>query len=105
MDWVDRARRQREIEYEPKYGPIRPRTDPRCFRREMIEELLDALNYAQWSKEKGEINRLRWKRIDSGIKVVIHLIEIACKDWFWWKLEAQKPLDETIHVEIHQRRY
>ena len=104
-DWVDRARRQREIEYEPKYGPIRPRTDLRCFRREMIEELLDALNYAQWAKEKGEISRQQWRRVDHTIKVVIHLIEAACSDRLWWRLKAQKRLDEPLHVEIHQRRY
>ena len=55
MDWIDNARKQRELEYEPKYGPIQPGTDSRCFRREMIEELLDALNYVEWAKGKGRL--------------------------------------------------
>lgn len=90
MDWIDQARKQRELQFEGKYGPIHPRDNGRCFRKEMLEELLDALNYAEWSRKKGEINRYKWKRINSGIRVVIHLIEIACDDSFWWKLEAQK---------------
>lgn len=101
IDWIDNARKQRELEYEPKYGSIHPRADSRCFRREMIEELLDALNYAEWSRTKGEINRFKWKGIDHTIRVVIRSIESACEDSFWWKLEAQKPLDEPIQVEIH----
>lgn len=85
QDWVDQARKQREIEFEPKYGPIHPKTDKRCFRREMIEELLDAINYAQWSKEKGEITQLQWKKIDGSIRAVIHVIESACSDRFDWE--------------------
>lgn len=91
--WVDQARKQRELDFEPKYGPIQPRTDLRCFRREMIEELLDALNYAQWAKEKGEINRFQWKRLDNGLRIALRLIEMDCIDFWWWKLEAPKPLD------------
>ena len=84
-NWIDQARKQREIDFEPKYGSIRPRTDSRCFRREMMEELLDALNYVQWAKEKGEINRYQWKRIDNGIRAVIRTIELSCSDKFEWE--------------------
>lgn len=101
-NWIDLARKQREIDFGPKYGPVHPQTDKRCFRREMIEELLDAINYLQWAKEKGEINRFQWKRISYSIRIVIHLIEIACGDWWWWKLEALKPLDEG---EGHERLF
>ena len=86
-DWIDNARKQREVAFEPKYGPIRPRTDSRCFRKEMIEELLDALNYAQWSKEKGENNQQQWKRMDNGIRAVIRSIQGACSDKFEWDTE------------------
>jgi hypothetical protein len=55
MDWIDQAHKKRENQAFPKYGQIHPQTDHRCFRREMIEELLDALNYGQWGYEKGEI--------------------------------------------------
>ncbi|MBS3920056.1 MAG: hypothetical protein KG012_14375 [Deltaproteobacteria bacterium] len=85
MNWIDHARKKREIAFEPIYGPIRPKSDSRCFRREMIEELLDAINYGQWSKEKGEINRQQWKRMDSGIRAVIRTIEAACADRFEWE--------------------
>ena len=44
-DWIDTARKLRGIEGEAKYGPINPINDPRCFRREIVEELFDALNY------------------------------------------------------------
>jgi hypothetical protein len=85
MDWIDTARKKREIDFEPKYGPIRPKTDKRCFRREALEELIDAISYVQWSKEKGEINRQQWKRMDSGIRAVIRTIEGACNDRFEWE--------------------
>lgn len=92
MDWVDRVKKQREIDFEPKYGPIRPKTDRRCFRKEMIEELLDALNYCEWAKVKGEINHFQWKRIDNTIRVAIHCIEAACNDRFWCGVDIQKAL-------------
>ncbi len=85
MDWIDRVRKQREIAFEPKYGPVRPRTDSRCFRREMLEELLDALNYCEWAKVKGEIDRKQWKRMDNGIRAIIRSIEVACCDKFEWE--------------------
>ncbi len=84
-DWIDIARKKREIAFEPKYGPIRPKTDKRCFRREALEELIDAISYVQWSKEKGEIDRQQWKRMDSGIRAVIRTIEAACCDKFEWE--------------------
>jgi len=85
MTWIDTARKQRELQFEPEYGPIRPKTDRRCFRREMLEELLDGLNYAQWSKVKGEINLQQWKKVDAGIRSVIRTIEVACNDRFEWE--------------------
>jgi hypothetical protein len=83
-NWIDRARKQRELDFEPKYGPIQPKQDRRCFRREMVEELLDVINYAQWSFQKGEITRSHFQRIDKMSKGVIKLIEEACKDKFEW---------------------
>lgn len=100
MDWIDKARKQREIDFEPKYGPIRPRTDSRCFRREMLEELLDALNYASWAKGKGEINRYQWKKIDSGIRSVIRCIEAACNDRFLWETDIRKVLQGTGQAKM-----
>jgi hypothetical protein len=99
-NWIDQARKQREIDFEPKYGPIRPRTDSRCFRREMIEDLLDALNYNQWAKEKGEINRHQWKKMDSGIRSVIRCIEAACNERFLWETDIQKVLNEAKQAEM-----
>ena len=89
-DWIDRARKQREIDFEPKYGPIYPRTDSRCFRREMIEELLDSLNYAEWSWVKGELNRQQWKILDGITRRAIRCIEATCEKSWWWKLEAYR---------------
>jgi len=87
-NWIDQARKQREIEFEPKYGQIWSKNDPRCFRREMIEELLDALNYNQWAKEKGELNHFQWSRIDKALRIALHLIEMDCIDRLLWRLEV-----------------
>ena len=81
MNWIDQDRKKRENGASLKYGLIHPQTDPQCFRREMIEELLDALNYAQWAHEKREITfdqhlgiqqRLRW--------VILSLVPCFKKD-------------------------
>jgi hypothetical protein len=85
MDWVDTVRKQRELDHIPKYGLIRPKTDRRCFRREMLEELLDALNYCQWAKVKGEINRRQFQEIFRTTRKVIRTIEAACSDKFQWE--------------------
>jgi hypothetical protein len=85
--WIDRVRKQREIAFEPKYGPIRPKTDRRCFRREMIEELLDVLNYCEWAKVKGEIDRKQFQKIDRTTRAAIRTIEGACIDKFEWDME------------------
>ena len=94
MDWIDRARKQREIDFEPKYGPIRPRSDSRCFRRETLELLLDGLNVVSWAKKKGEVNRHQWKKMDSGIRSVIRCIEAACNERFLWETDISKVLNE-----------
>ena len=72
MDWIDRARKQREIEGNVKYGPIHPVDDCRCFHKEMEDELLDVLNYAQWSMERGEISLCEWVFIDWNIRFVFY---------------------------------
>jgi len=87
QNWIDSARKQRELDHEPKYGPIRPKSDPRCFRREALEELLDTLNYAQWSFQKGEMTRSHFQRIDRTTRIAIRLIEEACADKFQWEME------------------
>lgn len=86
--WIDSARKKRELEAIPKRGPISPRADKRCFCREAIEELLDALNYAQWAREKGEINRQKWKWLDSDLRRAITIIELVCHSKWSWKLEG-----------------
>ena len=75
MSWIDEARRRREIEAIPKYGIINPRTDSRCFVNEATDELLDALNYAEWAMEKGEIPFCRWVLIERHIKFSIELLK------------------------------
>jgi hypothetical protein len=52
MTWIDSTRRQRELDAVQKYEPVSPRTDPRCFLREMLEELLDALRRGYFGKWK-----------------------------------------------------
>ncbi len=88
MDWVDVARKERERQGDIKHGPIHPRTDKRCFLKEVLEDLLDGLNYAQWAREKGEINRQKWRWLDSTLRNAITITESACENRWWWKLEA-----------------
>ena len=76
-DEIDEARRVRELEGEAKYGPINPRVDSRCFLKEARDELLDALNYAQWGKEKGELSLCDWVLIDRNIRFAIVLLDKA----------------------------
>lgn len=89
-DWIDITRKQREIAFEPKYGPIRPKTDKRCFRREMVEELLDSLNYCQWAFQKGEINRKQHQSLSADIRKAIKTLYLACGDKFEWETSWMK---------------
>jgi len=86
-NWIDSARKQRELDHITVYGDIHPKSDPRCFRRELLEELLDGLNYCQWSLQKGEISRSQFERIDRYTRIGIKLIEESCKDRFEWQIE------------------
>ncbi len=73
-DWrIDVLCKERILRGFLKYGEIDLKNDPRCFRKEMLDELLDALYYNQWSMEKGEINLCQWTRIDEGVR---HLIGV-----------------------------
>ena len=74
-DWIDEARRQREIGAIPKYGHINPRTDNRCFIKEATDELLDALNYAEWAMMKGEIPFCDWVLTDENIRAATTLLK------------------------------
>jgi hypothetical protein len=71
MDSIDEARRARIIQGEVKYGPINPLSDPRCFLQEAHDELLDSLNYLEWSMEKGEMAFCKWYLIDREIRFTI----------------------------------
>lgn len=73
-NWIDAFRKRCEIEAIPKYGPISPGTDSRDFRHETLEELVDSLNYLQWSMEKGEISLCQWTLIDEGIRHIIGIL-------------------------------
>jgi hypothetical protein len=71
-DWIDEARKKREIEGDAKYGPINPLNDTRSFLKEAGEELLDTLNYLEWAMLKGEISLCRWFTIDRSIRFTIY---------------------------------
>jgi hypothetical protein len=53
----------------------------------MIEELLDVLNYCEWAKVKGEIDRKQFQKIDRTTRAAIRTIEGACIDKFEWDME------------------
>jgi hypothetical protein len=80
--WIDQARKQREMEENETRGPIRPMGDPRCFRRELLEELLDGLNYSEWAFMKGEITGRQRNRVDRKIHSVIALLQSSCLGTF-----------------------
>jgi len=85
LDWINSARKQREIDHIPKYGLIQPKKDKRCFRREMVEELLDSLNYCEWAKIKGEITQRQYQSMDADIRRAIMVLKTACEDKFSWE--------------------
>jgi hypothetical protein len=68
---IDEARKKREIQGQRKYGFIHPLSDPRCFVREAREELLDGLNYLQWSMEKGEMTFCAWVEVSDLIEMAL----------------------------------
>ena len=88
MDWIDKARKQREIDFEPKYGPIRPKTDSRCFMKEALFELLDAVNYSVWATQKGEISMKRLHWLNLSLRRSINIIRFACEDRWLSKVEG-----------------
>jgi len=51
----------------------------------MLEELLDSLNYCEWAKVKGEINRKQYKWLDTDIRRAVRVLELACADRFEWE--------------------
>ena len=78
-NWIDDARKQRELFGEKKYGHrIDPKNDPRCFRMEMLEELLDSLNYLEWSFLKGEISSYKRRAIEADLRRVVNSIAMPC---------------------------
>jgi hypothetical protein len=74
LEWSDKARKDREKKYKSIYGEINPKSDKRDFRLETIEELLDALNYIDWSHSKGEISLGEWKQVEVHIKLALSYI-------------------------------
>ena len=77
-DWIDKLATQKILEGIRKHGVIDLSTDPRCFIREALEELLDCLNYCRWGSEKGQISQNDWQDVDPIIRYVIGVIERSC---------------------------
>ena len=71
LNWIDKARKAREVEAIPKYGVINPLTDRRCFVAEAMDELLDGLNYLEWAMMKGDITFCEWAEIDEFIRIAL----------------------------------
>lgn len=76
MDWIDRDRKQREIDAIPKYGQCDPLTDKRDFLKEGLEEGLDLINYLDWASQKGEIGSTLFKRLEYDLKRILNVIKI-----------------------------
>ncbi len=76
-EWVDEARRLREESRNDTLGVVRPESDKRDFRFEMIEEVLDALNYVQWSYEKFEITLSDYRLVRSHLLIALDNIPNA----------------------------
>lgn len=76
MDWIDQARKQREIDAIPEYGKMVPKENHRDFIKEGIGELLDALNYFEWSyiredKKKKDLDAAKWFTVQFQIKKIL----------------------------------
>lgn len=76
--WIEKACTQRILEGVRRHGVINPCTDPRCFLKESIEELLDCLNYCKWGYEKGQISEKDWQHVDQITRYTIGIIEKSC---------------------------
>lgn len=77
-NWIDKAATQRVMEGVRRHGPLDLSTDPRCFIRESLEEMLDVLNYTKWGYEKGQISEKDWQHVDQITRYVIGIIEKSC---------------------------
>ena len=92
MDLIDRARQQREIEGEAKYGRVSPKEDQRCFRQKIIEKLLDALNYTEWAEKKGDVSFGVFCLIEKDLKHIIN--NLTCDEKYPNLIELTKRLEE-----------
>ena len=55
FDEIDRLCARRAQDALKKYGILNLLDDPRDFRAELKDELLDGINYARWANVKGQI--------------------------------------------------
>jgi hypothetical protein len=55
FDEIDRLCARRVQNGLKKYGILDLLNDPRDFRKELADELLDGINYARWANVKGQI--------------------------------------------------
>lgn len=86
-NWIDKAATQRVMEGVRQRGLIDLSTDPLCFLRESIEELLDCLNYCKWGREKGQISEKDWQHVDQITRYIIGVIEKSCP---WIKVTQEE---------------
>ena len=77
-DFIGKIATQRVLEGVRKYGVVDLATDKRCFLRETVEELLDAMNYLLWSYEKGRLSIKDWASMDTVIRYMIGVLEKSC---------------------------
>jgi hypothetical protein len=79
MDWIDEARKQREINHS------------KCYREEAINYLLDALNCNDSAMEKGEVSFCQWVLTEKYIKFSIKFIQEK-KQVGWFLDEVRKVM-------------
>lgn len=75
--WVDELRLAKVAHAIPTKGEVNVKTDKRDFRFELIDELLDALNYAQWALEKRELDVIEYKMLRTHLLIALDNIPNA----------------------------
>lgn len=71
---IDMLRKERMIKGETKYGKLDVLNDPRSFTQECLEEVLDAISYANWAFDREEIDHVSYQKINSALQDVATML-------------------------------
>jgi hypothetical protein len=73
-DLIEMLKKERLEKGKDKYGEINLFKDKRNFPTECLEEVIDALWYAKWSHEVGQISEEIYLKIDKALRDVATML-------------------------------